>query len=270
MGFSKKLMIGAVVAVMGVAASAYNDKDFFNVHKEYAGKGDVPAKLNTGWNYSNGVGTQKNPGAARSYYRDAANKGDIIAMFYLGMDFEAQRRYNDAITWYKKAADAKNGHEVAMFKVAEFYRKKKDWKNAAVYYKKSAEKGYVPAQVEYAEFCAMGTGVPMNWKEAVRWYEKAAKPNTAIGFAGDTKSQFRLAECYEKGRGVAKNMKKAVEFYQKAAAEEHAESQFRLAECYAKGNGVAKSKDWAVYWYRKAATNGIAKAREALKTYGLN
>ena len=269
MGFSKKLMIGAIAAFLGVAASGFDNSDFFNVHKDYANQGDVPSQFNAGWGLSNGIGTKKNVGQGLSYYRQAANKGNEIAMFYLGLDFESKRRYNEAMVWYKKAADSKAGHEVAMFKVAEFYRQKKDWKNAAAYYKKSAMKGYMPAQFEYAEFCAMGTGVPMNWKEAVSWYQKAAH-NVAYGSAGYTKAQFRLAECYEKGHGVAKNQKKAVEYYQKAAAGEHAEAQFRLAGCYENGNGIAKNRDWAVYWYRKAAANGLAKAKDALNKYGLN
>ena len=273
MSFSKKIMIGAVTAFLGIAVNASTAAVFFTFHKEYADRDrNANAQFNTGFNFSAGDGTVRNTKSAMTYFQRAANAGNEMAQVYLAMDFERKNNLRQAAVWYKKAA-AKD-QEVALYKLGEFSEfgkggEKQDWKKAAEYYKKSADKGYAPAQYKYGVMCAMGKGVAQSWKEAAVWYKKAAQPakNT---YPPDAMAQCNLAWCYAKGLGVAQSWKEAAKWYLASAESGVAEAQFQLAECYAKGQGVEANKDWAVYWYRKAASNGIAKAREALKAYGLN
>ena len=119
MSFSKKIMIGAVTAFLGFAASGFNSTDYFNVHKDYANRGNTDAQFNAGYCLNVGDGTAKNAGQSLAYLRRAANAGNVDAQFYLGLDFEAKKNLRQALVWYKKAA-AKY-HPAALYKLSEFY-----------------------------------------------------------------------------------------------------------------------------------------------------
>ena len=273
MSFSKKLMIGAVTAFLGFAASGFNSTDYFNVHKDYANRGNTDAQFNAGYCLNVGDGTAKNAGQSLAYLRRAANAGNVDAQFYLGLDFEAKKNLRQALVWYKKAA-AKY-HPAALYKLSEFYEfgkggEKVNWEKSAEYCKKSAEAGFVHAQYKYGVLCAMGKGVPQSWKEAVVWYTKAAQTGKKLSYQPHAMAQYNLAWCYANGQGVAQSWKEAVKWYREAAENGIVEAQFQLAECYARGEGVETNNDWAVYWYRKAAANGVEKAKAALNAYGLN
>ena len=71
MSFSKKIMIGAVTAFLGFAASGadFNSTDFFNVHKDYANRGNADAQFNASSCFNAGDGTVKNAGQALAYLR---------------------------------------------------------------------------------------------------------------------------------------------------------------------------------------------------------
>ena len=56
-----------------------------------------------------------------------------------------------------------------------------------------------------------GDGVPVDFKEAARWYERAAEQ-------GDEGSAYIVASLYEKGEGVAQDRSRAFYWYSRAAA----------------------------------------------------
>jgi TPR repeat protein len=53
-------------------------------------------------------------------------------------------------------------------------------------------------------------GVPRNYDEARKWFEKAAERNDSDGI-------LNLGHLIENGRGAPKNLKKACELYQRSA-----------------------------------------------------
>jgi TPR repeat protein len=55
-----------------------------------------------------------------------------------------------------------------------------------------------------------GDGVTQDYKEAVKWYTKAAGKDYAA-------SQYNLGECYFYGTGVTKDSEEAIKWYTKAA-----------------------------------------------------
>ena len=130
---------------------------------------------------------------------------------------------------------------------------------ALSWYMKAANKGNEVAQF----YVAFDYEKKRNYKQAIAWYQKAAAKNHEGAF-------YKLGECYEFGRGVKQSWPEAVKWYRKSAEARNADAQYILAECYAKGQGIAANKDWAIYWYRRAAANGVVKAQEALKAYGLD
>ncbi len=96
---------------------------------------------------------------------------------------------------------------------------------------------------------ANGKGVPQDYKEAVRWYTKAAEQ-------GDAQAQTNLGWMYEYGRGVPQDYKEAMRWYRLAAAQGHAQAQTNLGVMYANGQGVPQDYKEAMRWYTKAAEQG--------------
>ncbi|MBC8001374.1 MAG: sel1 repeat family protein, partial [Opitutaceae bacterium] len=65
-------------------------------------------------------------------------------------------------------------------------------------YKAQAENGEAKAQSNLGVCYAKGEGVEKDYREAVKWFRKAADQNFAL-------AQFNLATCYETGQGVGKD-----------------------------------------------------------------
>jgi hypothetical protein len=101
-----------------------------------------------------------------------------------------------------------------------------------------------------------GRGVTQDYKQAVKWYTKAAEQ-------GDAKAQHNLALMYDIGQGVPQDYKQAVKWYTKAAEQGHAGAQHNLALLYAKGQGVPQDNVYAHMWFNLAAANGQENASKA-------
>jgi len=69
-------------------------------------------------------------------------------------------------------------------------------------FKCEAEKGGALAQVDLRFILYFGQGLPLNYKEALRWFHKAAKQ-------GNTKAQFDLGCMNRKGQSVSQNYKES-------------------------------------------------------------
>ena len=66
-----------------------------------------------------------------------------------------------------------------------------------------------------------GQGVPQNFKEALRWFTKAAEQ----GHAG---AQSNLGVMHQVGQGVPQNFKEVLRWYTKAAEQGNAMAQSKL------------------------------------------
>ena len=132
-----------------------------------------------------------------------------------------------------------------------------DYKEAFRWYQKAAEQGNVDAQHRLGEMYDQGQGVAEDDQRAVEWYQKAAEQRNAD-------AQYRLGEMYDEGLGVAEDDQQAVQWYQKAAEQGNADAQYRLGEMYDQGQGVAEDDQQAVQWYQKAAEQGHADAQYRL------
>ena len=85
-----------------------------------------------------------------------------------------------------------------------------------------------------------------DYKEAFRWYMKAAANNYP-------QAVYQIAYCYERGKGVDKNWEEAIVWYTKSASQEHVESQFALGNHFFNGEIVSQNYAKATYWFRLAA-----------------
>ena len=94
-----------------------------------------------------------------------------------------------------------------------------------------------------------GEGVPLDDKEAIKWYRLAAEQ-------GNAKAQYNLALMYDNGEGVPQDYKEAIKWYRLAAEQENAKAQTNLGILYEYGNGVIQDNTMAHMWYNIASANG--------------
>tara|TARA_R110000823_G_scaffold232336_2_gene358894 strand:+ start:3966 stop:4508 length:543 start_codon:yes stop_codon:yes gene_type:complete len=112
-----------------------------------------------------------------------------------------------------------------------------------------AEQGEANAQYLLGAMYSLGKGVPKDYKEAVKWYRKAADQGLAD-------AQSNLGTMYEHGKGVPEDDKEAVKWYRLAADQGNADAQGNLALKYVYGEGVPKDNVLAYMWYNIAGANG--------------
>ncbi len=117
-----------------------------------------------------------------------ADKGEWRAQFEMGLINENNRNYDEAIRWYKMAAQ--NGSSGAMRNIGMIY-----------YYGKERE---------------------VDYHEAYDWFM------SAIRCASNTHAMYLVGEMFEKGLYVDKNLQTAISWYQKAQRQGSADAGKRL------------------------------------------
>lgn len=113
----------------------------------------------------------------------------------------------------------------------------------------AAEAGDSKAQVELGNMYLKGENTPVNYQEALSWYEKAADQGNANGM-------FNIGVMHDNGFHVQKNLDEAFKWYQKAAALDFPEALYNLGVMYEYGQGVARDYGKAQEYYLKAAEMG--------------
>ena len=121
--------------------------------------------------------------------------------------------------------------------------------------KRLAEGGDKVAQNNLGRMYDNGEGVPRDYKEAVKWYTKAAEQRLV-------EANFNLGHMYYDGKGVSKNYKEAVKWYTRAAEQGHAKAQHNLGILHVRHRiGMPKHYEEASKWFKKAAEQGVADAQ---------
>jgi localization factor PodJL len=118
----------------------------------------------------------------------------------------------------------------------------------------AAGRGEPAAIYEVAVRYAEGRGVPVNYEEAVKWYERAADKGVVM-------AMFRLGTMVEKGLGTAKDPDAARRHYVKAAERGNAKAMHNLAVLDADGGGRTPNYKSASVWFKKAAERGVADSQ---------
>ena len=115
--------------------------------------------------------------------------------------------------------------------------------------KAKAEAGDAEAQTNLGAMYYNGQGVEQDFKEAIKWFQKAAD----LGFSN---AQSNLGMMYERGQGLEQDFKEAVKWYQKAAKQGDVGAQFNLGVMWENGEGFTEDYVNACAWYNIAAANG--------------
>ena len=118
-----------------------------------------------------------------------------------------------------------------------------DATTAAVMLTGLAENGYAPAQFRLGLLYRLGMGVPVGPRQAVYWFDKAARQ-------GDLGAQYHLAEAYRRGDGAPQSLERALQGFRALAEQGYAPAQYQVALAYEQGRGVSRSAEAAVDWFQ--------------------
>ncbi|QPJ62420.1 MAG: sel1 repeat family protein [Candidatus Nitronauta litoralis] len=117
-----------------------------------------------------------------------------------------------------------------------------------------AERGNPDAQYFVGIFFSKGLGVPVNFKEAGKWFQKSADQ-------GDVGAQYQLGIFFETGKGYPRDLHQAGYWFKKAAKQGYPDAQYHLGRWYSKINGAKQDFVLSYVWLSLAEANGIQTAR---------
>jgi uncharacterized protein len=182
---------------------------------------------------------------ARQYYRGQGVKQD----------------YAQALRLYMQAA--KMGDPEAQYIAGGMYFKGQgtttDFQHAFMLLYEAAKNGKSTSESQnlLAKAFLIGSAVPKNYPEAVKWYTLAARK-------GDKDAQNELGFLYFVGKGVEQDFPKAFNLFLQAAQNGLAIAQYNLGIMLYTGNGVPQTDLPQAYaWLNLAAAGGIAAADSA-------
>jgi hypothetical protein len=191
----------------------------------------------------------------------------------------------------QQAAEA--GNPAAQWLLGWICSEKNDHDQALKWYRKAADQGFQPAQQVLHVMYANGIGVQKDSREADNWLKKSLAPRQTSDLeraanrlledpalreyaltyyrrkaeGGDAFAQLVLGTFYMHGNGVAKDAKIGIEWLQKAASQGQVLAQCYLGTLFRSGaDGVPRDPAKAVEWLRKASENGSVNAMKLLGT----
>ena len=164
---------------------------------------------------------------ATKWVKLAANQGNTTAQKNLKKledTIEKIRKKERLVKEEKEKAllMAKQGDAQAQYTLGEMYTKgevvRQDYKEALKWYTKAAEQGHLEAQKFLGSLHYYGDmdgiKVPQDDKELLKWYTKAAEQ-------GDKYAQYRLGTIYSGGLRVGQDYKEALKWHTKSAEQGH-------------------------------------------------
>ena len=218
-------------------------------------RGNADDLLKQGIAYENGDGVEQDFTHAAELYKQAADLGNVKAMFWFGFLYEkgngVEQSYSKAKEWYEKAAA--HYHVTAMLRIGYLYKNgngvEQSYGEAKEWYEKAAEHDHAVAMLRIGYLYKNGNGVEQSYGEAREWFEKAAEN-------GEETAMFKIGFLYENGNGVKQSYGEAKEWYEKAAEHDHAVAMLRIGYLYENGNGVEQNYGKAKEWFEKAEERG--------------
>ncbi|MCX5876603.1 MAG: hypothetical protein NT087_10005 [Deltaproteobacteria bacterium] len=232
------------------------------LYQQAAESGQVEAMFRLGGMYSQGKGVARNPEEARKWWTLAAEKGSSPAKAQL----QTGQKVALAVS-LPPQAKVEEPRLQAEPKALEPEDKKV---KAAVKEQPKPEQvaKAVPAPAPvardknalYEEGMRFfkGEGVARDYAQAHKLFVEAAE-------MGQAKAQYRLGFMFSLGKGVKKSDQEAVSWWQKAAKQNDPDAQYYLGYMYEIGGGVKQDVAEAKKWYQKAAANGNVNAAQSLK-----
>ena len=220
-----------------------------------ANAGDARASATLGSLYRLGSVVERSEAKACDYYRRAAQKGYVTALFHASAcgdpKSEAARQMRDLA--------AEGGHPLAQeMKGRLCLREKPDADCALAWLGRAAAQGRASAMSLLGWMYSSGELVPRDDKRAFAYFMDAAR-------LGDAAAQNNLGQMYETGRGVSANANEAFAWYKRAAEAGLGAAQVNVARCYIEGRGSSPDRAAAKSWLEQAQKQGVAEAGKLLE-----
>ena len=204
--------------------------------------------------------------AARKLFKAAADYWHSGAMYYLGMYYEQglgglRKNSNDAIYWYKKAADS--GNVDAQFRLSEIYWEgigtAVDKDQGIIYLRKAANQLHPDALYTLAHHYHVDdyfSSLPLSKRvETARGlYQRAVN-------AGNKAAYYVLGYMYKSGQLGDQLRCRAIDYLEKAASFGNSMAYVHLGEMYENGWGVAIDLEKALEYYRRTGISYDYKVR---------
>ena len=205
-----------------------------------------------GYDYFYGITRPVNRAKAVEYFLEAGKLGNADALFFLSIHQQNHDNLKEATQVAKRSLEL--GNEAAKIKLGEIQEDEKLMKEGFNALKKKVDSGDMHYANSLGYAYEFGIGTSLSIKEAMKYYEMAAKQNNALGMTN-------LADLY-----IQENkLKKAKPLLIKAAKKEYGYAQYLLAmnffDLYSENN-----KD-ALFWLEKAANNDEPEALFQLGVY---
>lgn len=215
------------------------------IRKAYDNTDKGIAYNNLAYMYDNGDYVSADPYKAFEYYHMAAEQGNDVGKFNLGICYltglGTEPNIEQGKYWLGQIQEdssinetAKNilrycfnGRQVETFSGIRCSILSEDERNELTRYQK--DKNYI---------------------DEIRFYKKIIQDSTSWSFR-KAFSYNQMGYLYENGLGVPQDHTKAFEYYYEAAKLENSTGKCNLAFCYLNGIGVDRDKEMAKYWLRK-------------------
>ena len=205
-----------------------------------------------GYDYFYGITRPVNRVKAVEYFLEAGKLENADALFFLSIHQQNHDNLKEATQVAKRSLEL--GNEAAKIKLGEIQEDEKLMKEGFNALKKKVDSGDMHYANSLGYAYEFGIGTSLSIKEAMKYYEMAAKQNNALGMTN-------LADLY-----IQENkLKKAKPLLVKAAEKEYGYAQYLLAMnffYYKQENNKE-----ALYWLEKSASNDEPEALYQLGLY---
>lgn len=230
-----------------------------------------------GYDYFYGITRPMNRTKAVEYFGGAGKLENADALFFLSIHQQNHDNLKEATQTAKRSLEL--GNEAAKIKLGEIQEDEKLMKEGFNALKKKVDSGDMHYANSLGYAYEFGIGTSLSIKEAMKYYEMAAKQNNTLGMTNLAdlyiqenklkKAKPLLVKAAEKEYGYAQyllamnffdlyseNNKEALFWLEKAANNDEPEALFQLGVYYSEGNDLAKS----IKYYQRAAELNHADA----------
>jgi len=193
--------------------------------------------------------------SALAVFLQAADIGNVEAMMYLGvMCGNGQGtpvNYEMAYAWFSKAADA--GETQAMNNIGLCILRaaaSSELSPGPELVSQGRRSGNGEAMFNTGVMYRDGLGVPVNNREAMKWFRRASE-------AGDLLGTNEVGVLYQKGLGVEVDYGEAMNWYRKAADSGSDSAMYNIGVLCEDGLGVTRTATWPSPGIARPAPRGM-------------
>ena len=221
-----------------------------------AEQGYIPALILLGNIFLHGGGVNKNLSMAKKYFRQAADKGDAIAQYNLGMIAVEEGDPEAIVKWLFESS--RQGFPLSDYYLGIMhfsgYEVERDFVAAEHYLFKAAQHGFTPAKLTLG-YLYFNLG---EFIKAKHWYLKVKHLPEV---------QYTIGIMFADGLGVEKNLQEANSWYQKAADGGEPGAQMQIGLSYIMGIGRKKDIEKGIFYLTQSAEQGIVPATHNLGSF---